>query len=742
MTPLAEITLHPRHHKAALWWLGLLYRRPEFFRQALTSNYFRAILEGFVLFLHFLPYFFLFILVSFILMLVSLAAGWGQLVSFLSALCLLAFLVTEIIALIIAFVIVKNNIFLIAIIYTIVCLLNSTLAFSLIIALLIAFGLAGGIAIGITKGIARGSILGLFSGIFFIPYVLMGTFDVNINTIFYGIIGAITFGLAAGILLPRTYYLVYHNLFIWPRLQATWYPYHPVAWDDLCGVPFAGLDKLLAGYAEIKPEAGQQEINRLINTYPTQRQSALRAQCRVIARTAGRETLLSRLDEIVANLPEGGIGFLAQTPKLKTEISDITALQRRLVTQVQPFLKEPEAALLVEKIRNFQSRVSGYHEPLGSEFRQAAGNWLAVAEAQYQGLRKALDLQPQPQVFRAGDPVSREQEAFVQRLEVLGELDRQLSLATGCPGLVLYGRRMGKSTLLKNLYDFLPVSVNVAVVSMQNPQAFSSLTAWLALVSAAVLAVMPENQRPALPETLPDFFALLSACNQHLQAEDKRLLLAIDEYEYLDSKIGAGVFPEDLLHTLRESIQNHRRIVWLFAGSHGIEELQHAQWSSYLISARTVEVPAFTAAETRLLLTEPMRQSRLWEKNEAARPRFAADFWGVNGIDRIHTETAGWPHLVQLLAETAVDLCNESQCQAINKAVTSGDTVLRQLLRGESTEADWAWLLGLRRRDSLPIPEDEAVYQSLRRRWLVVDAGNGEWRLRVPLLLRWLRERG
>jgi hypothetical protein len=38
--------------------------------------------------------------------------------------------------------------------------------------------------------------------------------------------------------------------------------------------------------------------------------------------------------------------------------------------------------------------------------------------------------------------------------------------------------------------------------------------------------------------------------------------------------------------------------------------------------------------------------------------------------------------------------------------------------------------------------EDEAVYQSLRRRWLVVEAGQGEWRPRVPLPRRWLRERG
>ena len=38
-------------------------------------------------------------------------------------------------------------------------------------------------------------------------------------------------------------------------------------------------------------------------------------------------------------------------------------------------------------------------------------------------------------------------------------------------------------------------------------------------------------------------------------------------------------------------------------------------------------------------------------------------------------------------------------------------------------------------------PTDEALYTSLRRRLLVVDDG-GQWRLRVPLMHRWLRQRG
>jgi hypothetical protein len=79
-------------------------------------------------------------------------------------------------------------------------------------------------------------------------------------------------------------------------------------------------------------------------------------------------------------------------------------------------------------------------------------------------------------------------------------------------------------------------------------------------------------------------FALFGRANERLLAEGRRLLLALDEYENIDQKIGEGVFTEDLLATLRESIQTHRRIVWIFAGSHDITELTHAPWTSYLVS--------------------------------------------------------------------------------------------------------------------------------------------------------------
>src|SRR5262249_6241755 len=150
------------------------------------------------------------------------------------------------------------------------------------------------------------------------------------------------------------------------------------------------------------------------------------------------------------------------------------------------------------------------------------------------------------------------------------------------------------------------------------------------------------------------------------------------------------VFATDLLDTLRESIQTHRRIIWAFVGSHSLGELVHAEWASYFVSLRTVEVTHFTLEETNLLLTEPLKYSPLWKGRPNATPRYTS-FWGQDGIKRIHAETGGWPHLVQLVAETCVDLANDKGADTIdvtllehafNEAVRRGDSVLRQLIEG------------------------------------------------------------
>ncbi|MDZ7292758.1 MAG: ATP-binding protein [candidate division KSB1 bacterium] len=272
-----------------------------------------------------------------------------------------------------------------------------------------------------------------------------------------------------------------------------------------------------------------------------------------LARQTAHIKDLTQLEALVAPLPEGKKGFLTQTSALRDMVGEITKMQIHLDTVSRPILREPLAQALYERIANFRHQIAGFHEPLASEFRQAALQWLDLARAQLQQAQTILAKEPVPSVFRAGDPVNREQEAFVLRDSVIGNLDKQIMLSTGCPGLVLYGRRrVGKSTVLQNLSGFLPDTVIPVVISMQDPQAFTSLADLLRLISAKLqTALSPEAGSHETTDDLTSLLRLLSTCNNRLQASGQRVLLAMDEYENIDRKLGEKIFPEDLLATVR-----------------------------------------------------------------------------------------------------------------------------------------------------------------------------------------------
>jgi hypothetical protein len=97
-----------------------------------------------------------------------------------------------------------------------------------------------------------------------------------------------------------------------------------------------------------------------------------------------------------------------------------------------------------------------------------------------------------------------------------------------------------------------------------------------------------------------------------------------------------------------------------------------------------------------------------------SRPRFEGAFWGNGGIERIHAEAGGWPHLVQLVAETVVDLLNDEgeisslplRWNALWKlAIDSGHNVFYELLRRESAlPGEWDYLSNFRSRETQPLP--------------------------------------
>ena len=105
-------------------------------------------------------------------------------------------------------------------------------------ALSIAFRLTSRVTVGILDRI-------VWTIIFALIGVIFGLLVDDTNSL---ILGPVT-GLAGLIALTRGYYLPIYFYLIWPEPRPKLFSYHPVAWDDLCGVPFVGLSRLLEAYA-------------------------------------------------------------------------------------------------------------------------------------------------------------------------------------------------------------------------------------------------------------------------------------------------------------------------------------------------------------------------------------------------------------------------------------------------------------------------------------------------------------
>ncbi len=74
--------------------------------------------------------------------------------------------------------------------------------------------------------------------------------------------------------------------------------------------------------------------------------------------------------------------------------------------------------------------------------------------------------------------------------------------------------------------------------------------------------------------------------------------------------------------------------------------------------------------------------------------------------------------------------------------MSEGSAVFTELLERECrVEGELAYLRQFRLNEVQDPPEDDEIGRSLRRRWLTRETPEGRYRLRVPLMRRWLRER-
>ncbi|HEX5688925.1 MAG TPA: AAA family ATPase, partial [Roseiflexaceae bacterium] len=236
------------------------------------------------------------------------------------------------------------------------------------------------------------------------------------------------------------------------------------------------------------------------------------------------------------------------------------------------------------------------------------------------------------------------------------------------PPLLLYGqRRMGKTSLLRNLRQLLPSSTVLFFVDGEGISVSNDPADFLYGVASSMarsaeqhrqLSVPPPNRAQFAQNPFGTFNDWLDEIERALDANgDKIALLAMDEFEALDELFGKGRFDgTDVMRLLRNLIQHRPRFKVLLAGSHTLEEFRH--WASYLINLQVVKISYLNEHDTIDLIERPVPAFPLRYDPAACR--------------RILDLTRGHPHLVQLLCYEIVELKNQQSLDD-RLLVTLGD---------------------------------------------------------------------
>lgn len=528
-----------------------------------------------------------------------------------------------------------------------------------------------------------------------------------------------------------------------PRLR-----WHAAFWNSNHRLPFYNLSEHLLLIAERSPAEAQAAIECLSSG--RQRWAAQAAQIELSARRLER---CSTIAAIVGAQPAMALGELESpiSPLLRSFAriaqaisaadSNTTVYHKRLAFVVA---EEQLAALLNEMT------LSG--DSYALRFRPIAERWRAIVAAHMRELTEAIEDSQEidnPYIFSV--PLADHNDLFVGRADVAARIE-QLLIDRRRPPLLLYGqRRMGKTSLLRNLGRLLPSSTVLLFVDGEGVAGASTYPDFLYGIALAIVRSAEQHRRLALPR--PDYATLaerpFGGFNEWLDTIERTIgesgyttaLLALDEFETLGEIIERGRFDErDVLRMLRNLVQHRPLFKVLLAGSHTLEEFRH--WASYLINMQVIKISYLAESDALQLIESPVANFPLRFEPAASQ--------AIIALTRCH------PHLVQLLCYEIVELKNRRAAEQ-RRLVTPQDvedSVAQALRTGDFFFSDMAnqagpgGLAALQLiaaagpggglADALGDGAGEALELLLRRD--VIELDGERYRFQVEMIRRWFAQ--
>jgi hypothetical protein len=507
---------------------------------------------------------------------------------------------------------------------------------------------------------------------------------------------------------------------------------------------------------ERNPDEGQAALEYL-NT-SRQRWAAQATQIELEARRLEGYENITAIGHAHRSLAPGELAGPASA--LLRNFSHISQDVEAALNQTTAYHRRLALSTIDDRLNSLVRELTVSSEPYAVRFYPIVTRWHQIVASQLHKLAEAVERSQEiDNPYIVGVPLTKQQEVFVGRADVVARIE-QLLLDRRRPPLLLYGqRRMGKTSLLRNLGRLLPRTIVPLFVDGQRTSLAADYPDFLYNIAREMgksarqqrSLVLPALSREALTASpFTAFNEWLDEVERTLDAQGYNIaLLALDEFEMMDTVLDKGRFDEtDVLSMLRHMIQHRPRFKVMLASSHTLEEFQ--RWASYLINVQVVKIGYLEKDETRQLVEHPVKNFAL---------RYEPD-----ACQRVLELTRGHPALVQLLCYEIITLKNEQDSivrrlarpvdveTAVSRALDSGGFFFADIRQNQIDEAGEVLLRLLATRGERAVvnrdvlacqteyPDElDQTLTMLLRRDLIEAVGEG-YQFQVELIRRWFEQ--
>jgi len=253
--------------------------------------------------------------------------------------------------------------------------------------------------------------------------------------------------------------------------------------------------------------------------------------------------------------------------------------------------------------------------------------------------------------YVVGDPV--EGHLFVGREDILRQLEELWVMGHQLQSVVLYGhRRMGKTSILRNVANCLGSEVKIAYINLLNMGATSQGVGEVLMAISDAISDAVGCTPPADADLLSLPYRTFERYLKQVEAQlDSGLIIALDEFEKIEELIEAEKIPKDFMGYLRGLVQMSSKVAFAFAGLHTLEEMTADYFQPFFASVIPIHVGFLQPGATRQILANPTD-----ENSSLSSPRVGGieggDFpldYKPEALEQIYALTAGQPYLVQLV---------------------------------------------------------------------------------------------